>query len=111
MFLGEKKCEDVRAELNAADVFVLPSRSGGLPLSFLEAMVAGTLVVATKVSGVPKVLRGMTVAPESEEALVTVLTVPERAERMRRAALKRVETYSVSAATNAYQRTLFNRSA
>jgi len=51
---GER--HDVPELLAAADIFVLSSRSEGLPLSILEAMSAGRPVVATRVGGVPELV-------------------------------------------------------
>ena len=45
-------CSDVPAVLAAADVFVLPSLSEGLPLALLEAMFAGRPIVASEVGDV-----------------------------------------------------------
>lgn len=47
--LGPRR--DVPALLRAADVFVLPSRTEGLPNALLEAMVAGCPIVTTDVPG------------------------------------------------------------
>lgn len=48
---------DLPAYYNAADVFVLPSKSGeGLPLVALEAMSSGLPVIATDVGGIREVL-------------------------------------------------------
>jgi glycosyltransferase involved in cell wall biosynthesis len=49
--------EDLPSFYNAADFFVLPSKSGeGLPLVALEAMACGLPVVATAVGGIAEVL-------------------------------------------------------
>ena len=55
---------DIERILPAFDVFALPSRSEGIPLSLLEAMAARVPVVASAVGGIPEAARG------GEEALL-----------------------------------------
>lgn len=49
-------CDDVPGALRALDVFVLASWMEACPLSVMESMAAGTIVVATAVGGVPEVI-------------------------------------------------------
>jgi len=65
--------EDLPSYYNAADLFVLPSKSGeGLPLVALEAMACGLPVIATDVGGIREILMedyGKLVAPNQPELL------------------------------------------
>lgn len=54
LFLGQRT--DVADIVNAADLFVLPSRFEGLPLAVLEAMSLAVPVVATRVGGTVEAL-------------------------------------------------------
>lgn len=70
-FLGARR--DLGNLLGATDVFVMPSLWEGLPLSMVLAMGAGLPVVATRVAGIPEVVRhdetGLLVEPGQSESL------------------------------------------
>jgi glycosyltransferase involved in cell wall biosynthesis len=72
---GER--DDVAELLAEADLFVLSTRSEGLPLSILEAMAAGLPVVASDVGGVPELVvdreTGFLVPPGDPHALAAAI--------------------------------------
>ncbi|MDD5020323.1 MAG: glycosyltransferase family 4 protein [Candidatus Omnitrophica bacterium] len=75
IFAGFQK--DVAPYYKKMDVFILPSLLEHCPLSVLEAMSFGKAVAATKVGGVPELIRdgetGYVVAPGSSEEIYQVL--------------------------------------
>ena len=67
----------MKARLEAADIFVLPSRSEAFPNALLEAMAAGVPVVASGVGGVLEIVRqgetGLIVPPSDPAALASAI--------------------------------------
>jgi len=55
-FLGKVKQKDMRDAYNAMDIFMLPSKLEGGPLSILEAMACEIPIVATRVGGIPSTM-------------------------------------------------------
>lgn len=92
--------------LEHATCLVLPSYHEGLPLVVLEAMTLGVPVIATRVGGVPEVVRdgvdGLLVEPRDSEALAHaiayVLDDPLLAQRLTSAAHERAANEFSSAA-------------
>jgi phosphatidyl-myo-inositol dimannoside synthase len=71
-FLGQLDRPSVRRELDAAQLFVLPSLTEGLPRALLEAMARGLPAVATRVGGVPELLTpDCLIQPNDAESLAT----------------------------------------
>ena len=70
-FVGPRR--DLGNLLSASDLFVMPSLWEGLPLSMILAMGAGLAVVATRVAGIPEVVRdgetGLLVSPADPPGL------------------------------------------
>jgi len=94
-FLGLR--QDIANILGAADVFVQPSLSEGLPLALLEAMFAARPIVASAVGDVPVALAsgaaGLLVPPGDAAALADaihrLLAQPFEAQRMSQSAQAR----------------------
>jgi len=76
-FTGSMAHQDVCERLARADLFVLPSKAEGLPLALLEAMAAGTPVVATRVGAIAEVARdkqeALLVDPQDTHALTCAM--------------------------------------
>lgn len=64
---------DVNKILNDVDIFVLPSLNEGCPLALLEAMSFGVPSIATRVAGIPEIIKndnsGLIVEPADKESL------------------------------------------
>lgn len=105
--------EDVPDLHAAADVFVMPSLWEGLPLALLEAMAAGTAVVASAVSGIPEAVtfgvHGLLVPPGDdkglEQALEIVLTDHQLRRQLGAAARRRARSeFTLTRMADDYQR-------
>lgn len=68
---------DIGQIMQTFSVFVLPSLAEGTPLTILEAMATGLPVVATRVGGIPDIVRdqqsGLLVPPNEPNALANAL--------------------------------------
>ena len=81
--------DDIRALLNLADVFLLPSLDEGLPISMLEAMASKKAVIVTPVGAIPDVIEnekdGILIPVDDVRAIVdAVLRVSDDADLRRR---------------------------
>jgi glycosyltransferase involved in cell wall biosynthesis len=56
-FTGRLSESDTLERIAAADILVLPSFMEGLPIVLMEAMAAGTAVVASRVAGIPELVK------------------------------------------------------
>lgn len=100
-FLGQRR--DIPELLAATDLYVISSKREGLPISLIEAMMAGKPVVSTAVGGIPDTLThacdGVLVEPGDAEALSQAITdLIDNRPRMevlgRNARKKAIERYS-----------------
>lgn len=97
----------------AADLFAMPSLWEGFPLAILEAMLAGTPVIASQVSGIPEAIvheqHGLLTPPGDVAALAEglrrLLTDRGLRERLARGARERARReFTVEGMTGAYER-------
>ena len=76
-FRGFQEC--VQAELEKMDIFVMASLEEALGVAILEAMAAGTPVVATNVGGIPEIVEhgksGLLVPSRDSEAIYRAVTL------------------------------------
>jgi len=106
-FLGVK--EDVGPELQAADIFVLPSLYEGLPMTLIEAMGTGLPIAASPVGGVPDLIQdgenGLLVPLEPEQTAAgwaRLLRDQALREKLGRNALASSGQYSAQAMAGRY---------
>lgn len=90
--------EAVRAELDKASLFVLPSRGEGLPRALIEAMARGLPAIGSTVGGIPELLPAEDLVPPGDvEALTSRILEFYESEARRRAAgarnLREARTY------------------
>jgi colanic acid/amylovoran biosynthesis glycosyltransferase len=98
-FLGYQSQQQVRKLLKQADLFVTSSFAEGVPVVLMEAMAAGVPVVATRIAGIPELVRdghsGLLVAPgdvnEMANAVDRLLADPELRNRFAIAARRDIE--------------------
>ena len=90
--------EAVRAILDQADLFVLPSRTDGLPRAMVEAMARGLPCIGSTIGGIPELLPPEDLVPPGDvEALTAkireVLSDPQRMARTSARNLRKAKEY------------------
>lgn len=97
-FTGALNQDEVRARYAQADAFALASFAEGVPVVLMEAMASGVPCVATRITGIPELIRhehdGLLVAPSSVDelaaALARLMDEPRFAQSLADNALERV---------------------
>lgn len=100
IFLGQLQAvEVVRAQLDRADIFVLPSHQEGLPRAMVEAMARALPCIGSTVGGFPELLPAEYLVPPGDvEALAAkireVIANPDRMARMSARNLEKAKEYT-----------------
>ncbi|MCA1669127.1 MAG: glycosyltransferase family 4 protein, partial [Thermomicrobia bacterium] len=92
----------VRAALDAADIFCMPSRTEGMPRAMIEAMARGLPCIGSTMGGIPELLPAEDMVPPGDvaalaEIIRAVVTNPERMARMSARNLARAHDYGEDA--------------
>ena len=66
-FKGNVSADDVRINLEESDIFILASRTEGLPRAIIEAMSLGLPCIGTNVGGIPELLSKVVLVPKNNE--------------------------------------------
>ena len=98
-FLGQLPAgEAVRTQLDQADLFVLPSKTEGLPKALIEAMARGLPCLGSAVGGIPELLPPEDMVPPGDVIALArkireVVTNSERMARMSARNLEKAQEY------------------
>lgn len=97
-FLGMVPREEVFRKLDEADLFVLPSKTEGLPRAMLEAMARGLPCIGSKVGGIPELLPPEDLVPPGDvralaAKIMEVIKDPERMTKMSARNLEKAREY------------------
>ncbi len=66
VFAGQIPSTAVAAQLDRADIFILPSRHEGLPRAMIEAMARGLPCIGSDVAGIPELLPPDALVPSGD---------------------------------------------
>ena len=90
----------MRHYLDAADLFILSSRTEGLPRALVEAMARGLPCIGTDIGGIPELLERKALVPVNNSELLakkiySFLNSPELADNQAKRNLKEAHSYAI----------------
>lgn len=105
-FLGQLAAGDaVREQLDLAHIFILPSKTEGLPRAMIEAMARGLPCIGSTVGGIPELLHAEDMVNPGDVAelarkIIDVMTNPERMSGMSARNLEKAKEYQDTVLNN-----------
>ena len=107
-FLGQLLNNEVLSRLDDADLFVLPSRTEGLPRAMIEAMARGLPCIGSNIGGIPELLPIEDLVPpgDSQALARKIKEVATDDQRMVRMSIRNLEKVKLYGAEIMYERTL-----
>ncbi|MBQ9298574.1 MAG: glycosyltransferase family 4 protein [Clostridia bacterium] len=96
---------DIRNELINSDIFVLPTKSEGLPRSIIEAMAVGLPCVSTPISGIPELLPAELLVKQNDykkfaEIIESLIKNPEEMEKISERNIEKAKDYEYQILTS-----------
>lgn len=106
----EGVCDDILDRMAQADIFLLPSKWEGMPMTVIEAMGTGLPVVASQVGGVPDMVTdgesGLLIPPTAEalaQAIERLVKDEALRERLGTQARQEARRFSIEAMAQGYE--------
>lgn len=103
--------DNVFSPMNRADIFVLPSKWEGIPMTVIEAMGTGLPVIASRVGGLGDMVSsgysGLLIAPTGEalaQAVETLVKDPQLREALGKNALQKAQAFRVEEMARRYEK-------
>jgi glycosyltransferase involved in cell wall biosynthesis len=107
-FLGQLLNSEVLSRLDDADLFVLPSRTEGLPRAMIEAMARGLPCIGSNIGGIPELLPPEDLVPPGDSHALArkIKEVATDDQRMVRMSIRNLEKAKMYRAEIMCERTL-----
>lgn len=102
--------DKIREKLIESDIFVLPSKYEGIPMTIIEAMGAGLPIIASRVGGIPDMIEdgidGLLCDPDKESiktSLLKIIKNPNLRKQLGTKAIHKAEKFSAKRMADAYE--------